>query len=157
MNGLDFLTNREIDNPAIYGILISKYRIAEKNNIKMNIDILANMSKLKEKSYVVSRMLGILLDNALEATKDCEEKIVNVQFIKEEESNKKMIIIENTYSNKDVDTEKIFEKNYTTKKAQGNSGLGLWKINDILRKDSSFDLYTSKDEEMFRQELEIYL
>ena len=27
-------------------------------------------------------MLGILLDNALEATSECKEKVINVQFLK---------------------------------------------------------------------------
>ena len=61
-----------------------------------------------------------------------------------------------TYENKDVDTCKIFEKNYTTKKDKGNTGLGLWKIHDILRKDNSLELFTTKDEIMFKQKLEIY-
>ena len=65
-----------------------------------------------------------------------------------------IIKIENTYGNKNVDTCKIFEKNYTTKK--GNTGLGLWKIQDILRKDNSLELFTSKDDKMFKQRLEIY-
>ena len=64
------------------------------------------------------------------------------------------IVVENTYINKNVDTNRIFEKNYSTKK--GNSGLGLWKIQDILSKDTTLDLFTSKDEEMFKQQLEIY-
>ena len=70
-------------------------------------------------------------------------------------SRKRCIIkIENTYENKEIDTDKIFEKNYSTKK--GNTGLGLWKIRDILKKDTSLDLFTSKDEEMFKQQIEIY-
>ena len=122
----------------------------------MNIDVLISCDKLKEKSYVISRMLGILLDNALEATNECEEKLINVQFIKEDKRNKNLIIIENTYKDKDIDTTKIFEKNYTTKKNKKNSGLGLWKVHDILKKDHSLDLFTTKDDNMFRQEIEIY-
>ena len=50
--------------------------------------------------------------------------------------------------------EEMYKKNYTTKK--GNTGLGLWKIHDILKKDTSLDLFTTKDEKMFKQKLEIY-
>lgn len=156
VNSLDFLNGKLNDNPAIYSILINKYKIAEENGIEMNIDVLANFNKLEEKSYEISRMLGILLDNALEATKECNEKIINVQFLKSnEDENKKIIIIENTYSEKDIDTTKIFDKNYSTKKSKGNSGLGLWKIKDIISKDSSFNLTTTKDDTMFKQKLEI--
>ena len=155
VNSLDFLNGKLNDNPAIYGILTNKYKIAEENGIEMNIEVLASLNKLEEKSYEVSRMLGILLDNAIEATKDCKEKIVNVQFLKENDSDKKIIVIENTYSEKDIDTTKIFNKNYSTKKSKGNSGLGLWKIKEIISKDPSFDLTTTKDDTMFKQKLEI--
>ena len=154
MNSMDLLNNKGIENPAIYGVLLNKYKRAEENNINMNIDIMVSLDKFKEKSYVLSRMIGILLDNAIEATSECEEKIVNVQFVKEEGKNRNLIIIENTYNNKNVDTNKIFEKNFTTK--EGNSGLGLWKIRDILSKDMDLDLYTTKDGVMFKQQLEIY-
>ena len=62
--------------------------------------------------------------------------------------------IENTYKNKDVNTEQIFEKGFSTK--QGNTGLGLWQIRQILKKNNNLNLYTSKDDEYFRQSLEIY-
>lgn len=151
---VDSINCKVTENPAICGVLLNKYRIAEENNIEMNIDLLASLKELNEKSYVVSRMLGILLDNAIEATKECEEKLINFEVIKDVKKDKVVIKIENTYENKDVDTCKIFEKNYTTKK--GNTGLGLWKIQDILRKDNSLELFTSKDDKLFKQKLEIY-
>lgn len=151
---IDSINCKVVENPAVCGVLLSKYRIAEENNIQMNIDLLASLKELNERSYVVSRMLGILLDNAIEATNECEEKIINFEIIKDIKRNKLVITVENTYKNKDVDTCKIFEKNYTTKK--GNTGLGLWKIQDILRKDNSLELFTTKDDIMFKQRLEIY-
>lgn len=154
VNVIDFLNNRVKENPAISSVLLNKFRVAEKNNIKMNIEILVDLSKFKKKSYMISRMLGILLDNALEASVEAEEKLINVQFIKDDIKNRILIKIENTYINKEVNIDKIFEKDYTTK--IGNSGLGLWKVRDILKQDAKLDLFTSKDEHMFRQQLEIY-
>lgn len=156
VNSLDRLNCKALDNPAIYGVLLNKYKIAKENNVQMNVDILVSLNKLSDKTYIVSRMLGILLDNAIEATNGCEEKIVNVQFIKEESRKREIIIIENTYIDNDIDTNRIFDKNYTTKKGKGNSGLGLWKIKNILSKDSSLELFTTKDGTMFKQQLEIY-
>lgn len=153
---VDFLNCQGLDNPAIYGVLLNKFQIAEENGIKMNIDIMISLKDLNEKAYVISRMLGILVDNALEATNECKDKIVNIQFLKDRKMNKIDIVIENTYANKDVDTCKIFEKNYTTKKDKGNTGLGLWKIQDILKKDSNLELFTTKDENMFKQRIEVY-
>ncbi|MBQ7410633.1 MAG: GHKL domain-containing protein [Clostridia bacterium] len=153
---VDFLNCQGLDNPAIYGVLLNKFQIAEENGIKMNIDIMVSLKDLNEKAYVISRMLGILVDNALEATNECADKIVNIQFLKDRKRDKIDIVVENTYANKDVDTCKIFEKNYTTKKDKGNTGLGLWKIQDILKKDNNLELFTTKDETMFKQRIEIY-
>ena len=154
---VDSINCQVIDNPAISGVLLSKYRLAEENKIQMNIEFMAGLKELEEKSYVVSRILGILLDNAVEATNECEEKIINFEVTKDIKVNKLVMKIENSYSNKEIDTSKIFEKNYTTKKDKGNSGLGRWKIHDILRKDTSLELFTTKDNEFFKQRLEIYL
>ena len=153
---IDILNNQGIENPAIYGVLVDKCKIAEEKNIEMNIEILVNLKCFNGKSYLISRMLGILLDNALEAASECDKNVVNIQFLREDKANRCVIVVENTYNNKDVDTTMIFEKNYTTKKEKGNSGLGLWKIQDILKKNKSFELFTTKDGEMFKQKLEIY-
>lgn len=155
INLIDVLNGQLSDNPAIYGVLINKLRIAEQRNVKMNIEVLVNMNEFNEKSYLISRMLGILIDNALEASADCnEQKIVNIRFCSVSDKKKNVITIENTYSNKNIDTTKIFEKNYTTK--TGNTGLGLWKIKNILEKNHNFELFTTKDDNLFKQELEIY-
>ena len=69
--------------------------------------------------------------------------------------NRQLIIIENTYEDKNVDTIKIFEKSYSTK--PHNTGLGLWEVNKILNKNSNLAIFTSKNDEYFSQQLEIYL
>lgn len=153
---VDSINSQVIDNPAICGVLLNKYRIAEDKKIQMNVELLSSFKELNERSYVVSRILGILLDNAIEATSDCEEKVINFEVKKDIKRNALIITIENTYTNKDIDTSRIFEKNYTTKKDKGNTGLGLWKIHDILSKDNSLELFTSKSEDLFKQRLEIY-
>ena len=58
------------------------------------------------------------------------------------------------YSNKDVDIEKIFEKGLTGKK--NHSGIGLWEVRKYVKKSKNLDLYTSKSDEYFKQELSIY-
>ena len=67
---------------------------------------------------------------------------------------RQLLIVENTYKEKDIDTEKIFEKGYSTK--EGNTGLGLWEVRQILLKNTNLNLFTSKDAKYFKQQLEIY-
>ena len=97
---------------------------------------------------------GILMDNAIEASNECKDKKIMVTFRKEEKQHRLVAIIENTYMDKDINTDKIFEKGFTTK--QGNTGLGLWEIRQILKRNNNLDLFTTKTPEYFSQKFEIY-
>lgn len=57
-----------------------------------------------------------LLDNAIEASSECEERIINLIFRNDERNHTQLIIVENTYADKTIDTEKIFEKVFLVKK-----------------------------------------
>ena len=155
-NNLYTLSPDVINHPAIYNILATKYYVADELNIQINLDIFLDLNEIEKhmKIYEFTRILGILLDNAIEASKECEDKIINVTFRKEENKHRIIVIIENTYPNKDVNTDEIFEKGYTSK--VGNSGLGLWKIRQILKKNNNLNLFTSKTPEYFKQQFEIY-
>ncbi|MBR6504724.1 MAG: GHKL domain-containing protein [Clostridia bacterium] len=153
-NNLSTLNPDTVNNPAIYSILASKYHKADSLGIKVNLEIFLDLNKLNIKIYEFTRILGILLDNAIEATADCTEKIINVIIRKDFNSHRQLLIIENTYNNKNIDTEKIFEKGYSTKET--NTGLGLWEVRQILYKNNNLNLFTSKNDKMFKQQLEIY-
>ncbi len=157
VNNLTTLNPETINNPAIYGILASKYLKADELGIQINLEVFLNLNKINMKIYEFSTILGILLDNAIEAASKCEEKIVKVEIRKDFNINRQLLIISNTYSNKDVDIEKIFEKGYTSKTEDKKShGLGLSEVRQILKKNKNLNLYTSKDDKFFNQQLEIY-
>ena len=106
----------------------------------------------------IARVLGILIDNAIEAAKDCSEKEIVITFRKDHKRNKQLFIIENTYSNKNVNIDEIFEKGKTSKKTEDskNHGLGLWEVRQLVKKNRNLDLYTTKSEKYFKQQFEIY-
>lgn len=157
VNNLTSLNPETINNPAIYGILASKYLKADELGIQINLEVFLNLNKLNMKIYEFTRILGILMDNAIEASSKCDEKIIRVEIRNDFKVNRQVLIIENTYSNKDVDTEKIFEKGYTSKTDTKNPhGLGLWEVRQILKKNNNLNLFTSKDNKFFKQQLEIY-
>lgn len=106
------------------------------------------------KIYEFARILGILLDNAIEASCECEEKTINITFRNDIKNNRQLITIENTYNNKDIDTEKIFEKGISQK--ENHTGLGLWEVRKILKKNNNVNLFTSKTDTFFSQQLELY-
>ena len=154
VNNLYVLSPDVINNPAIYSILASKYYLADSNGITISLDVFLDLNDLKMQIYEFTRILGILLDNAIEASSECNDKIINITIRNEENKHRQVLIISNTYPNKDVDTEKIYEKAYTTK--PNNTGLGLWEVRKILKKNNNLNLYTTKNNEFFTQQLEIY-
>lgn len=158
-NNLAVLNPELINNPAIYSLLADKYYKAEKASIKLNLEVMADLSNLNIKVYELSRILGVLLDNSLEAAAKCENKLVNVIFRNDKKHNKVLIIIQNTYINKDINIDRIFEKGYSSKKDDTSNqkhGLGLWEIKKYLEKNTNLDLYTTKNDEFFTQQFEIY-
>ena len=116
VNNLSLLNPKIINNPGIYNLIITKYNQAEKKNIKVNMTFLLDLNCLKMKIYEFTRILGILIDNAIDASSECDEKIINITFMNDNKKNRQLIIIENTYNNKDIDTEKIFGKGITRKR-----------------------------------------
>lgn len=154
VTNLSGLNPESINNPAIYSLLASKYYLATEKGIEFNLDIFMDLNSIDMKIYEFCRILGILLDNAIQATQECEEKHITVTIRKDNKCKRQLLIVENTYKEKDIDTEKIFEKGYSTK--EGNTGLGLWEVRQILLKNTNLNLFTSKDDKYFKQQLEIY-
>ena len=154
VNNLYILNPEVVNNDGIYNLLTKKYYEAESKDIKVNITFLLDLSTLKMKIYEFARILGILLDNAIEASSECEEKIINLTFRNDTKNSRQLIIVENTYNNPDIDTEKIFEKGVSEK--ENHTGLGLWEVRKLIKKNNNINLYTSKDNKFFTQQLEIY-
>ncbi len=157
-NNLTALSPEVINNPAIYNIMATKYHKADGIGVQINLGIFMDLNEIEKhmKIYEFTRILGILLDNAIEATAECEEKVINVTFRKEPNRNRLVMVIENTYKNKDINIDKIFEKDFSTKSKDTNSGLGLWEVRQILKKNNNLNLFTTKNDEFFSQQFEIY-
>lgn len=154
VNNLYILNPEVINNDGIYNLLTKKYNEADSKNIKVNISFLLDLDKLNMKIYEFARILGILLDNAIEASDECEEKVINLTFRNDLKNNRQLIIVENTYFDKNVDTEKIFEKGVSGK--ENHTGLGLWEVRKIVKKNKNANLFTSKSNKFFSQQLELY-
>lgn len=156
VNNMGILDPRIINNPAVYSIITTKYYLAQENNIIMNIEVMIDIKEIEVNSYELCRILSILLDNAIEAAKESKEKVINVRFLKDNRFKRKLIIIENSFVEENIDIDKIFEKGYTSKNNEKSEhGLGLWIVQEILRKSNNLNLFTSK-EELFCQQLEVY-
>lgn len=154
VNNLYILNPTSINNPGIYNLLTSKYHDATEKGIDVKIYFLLDLNDLHMKIYEFARILGILLDNAIEAAEQSKEKIINISFRKDDKNNRNIILIENSYKNKDVDIDTIFNKGFIEK--ENHSGIGLWEVRKIISKNNNVNLFTTKSDSLFKQQLEIY-
>ncbi len=149
----DLNINR-IANPAIENLILNKLMIAKEKGITLKIDCKTNLRNLSTSIYDVSKIIGILLDNAVEAAADTEDKIVEIKMFESKSTRKKIIRIENSYKGT-IDVDKIYMKNYTSKTYEkGSHGLGLWSVKKVVEANDKINLIT-KVNDKFCQQVEI--
>lgn len=151
-NNLNLLNPETINNPSIYSLLTNKYFLASEKGIKMTFNVFTDLSNINFNIYELTRILGILLDNAIEAAQTTEEKFIEIELKSTEK--KQLFIVTNSCTDDKISTTKIFEKGYSTK--EHNSGIGLWKVHKILSKNENVDLFTTVNNHKFTQQLEVF-
>lgn len=154
INNIALLNPTLINNPGIYNLLTVKYKMAKDENVDIQLEFFFDFNQLHMPIYDFSRILGIFLDNAIEAAMLSKEKIVKIIFRDSPNSKIQIIQLENSYANKNVNTRNIFEKGITEK--ENHLGMGLWEVNKILKRNNNINLLTEKNDTYFKQRLEIH-
>ena len=138
---------------GLKGLIYYKFSQLDKS---MNIDLLIK-KKVKEfddlNSKVnkdVIKIVGILLDNAIESARASNDKYISLEMKKED--NKILIIIENS-TDKKVDTSKIMGTGFSTKGK--NRGYGLSIVNDIIKNNDKIEFTMNSYGSMFETSLKI--
>lgn len=150
INTLSAITTEVFNEPAIYGVVGSKYFIATEKDIDFKIEITTDISKINFPMPKLSRILGILLDNAIEATSKFDNKYICLQMNYDNRKNADIIKVINTYdTNNKIDFEKIYSKGFSTKKVK--SGIGLWEVKKIIDKSKNAQIFPSIDKDKFIQ------
>ena len=143
-----------INSPPVYAVLANKYYTADSKGIKINLESFIDFNQLYMDIYEFTRILGILMDNAIEAAGECKNKLINITIRNDKRQNRQLFIIENTYKDKNLNIEKLSQKGFTSK--PNNTGLGLWEIEKILKKHKNIAKFTTKNNDFFIQQIEIY-
>lgn len=110
--------------PVLMGFLYSKFMEADKMGIEVRYSIKIRGRIYTIPEFVMVEVLGILLDNAIEAVEEMEHPVVYVNIEDEEK-----FVIEIGNPAEDISYKKMsqfFEKGYTNK--VGHPGLGLCKL-----------------------------
>lgn len=139
----------KINNSPIKGLMNFKVSKAISNKINLSIDISNKISDFFVKDIDMCKILGILLDNAMEASIESDEKILNIAILNEE--SKIYINISNSFNNV-PDIKKIFDKGYSTKGE--NRGLGLNTVEKLSKtKYPNMYINTKIEYDLFKVEL----
>ncbi|MCX7746368.1 MAG: GHKL domain-containing protein [Clostridia bacterium] len=144
----DHLLLSSIKDAGILGILTIKLQFAASKGIHMKIEIDHEVKAVGLKNTEFYEILGILLDNAIEAAYESEEKALKLAIRNENGNN--VFIIENSF--KEIpDMEKMFERDYSSKGI--NRGEGLFIVRKVLNRYKNAKLNTGVEKGMLKQEL----
>ena len=150
---LSLFNPETINNPPVFALFLGKLDYAKNMNVELNLTSFFDYSGINMNIYEFIKIFGILLDNAIEASSKSKEKVVDVHISIDFYNRKQNFVISNTYCNKDVDLDKIFEKDYSTKEQK--SGFGLWEAKQIANNTNNVSIKTSKTDTLFTQKLQI--
>ena len=136
--------------PSIKSILYSKLAASLNKGLSLNLELTEPLTDIFIDELTLSNILGIILDNAMEAAIVTSEKRISIAVICTEES--LLFSFTNSTLPIEVPVSKLYEKGYTTK--ENHDGLGLYtvkKISDSLDNVSYIAQYNG----LFHQILEI--
>lgn len=127
-NNLKIALLKNIKVLEVKGLLSSKLIRAQEMGIDIDIDIKNPIEKVHMDIIDLTRVLGILLDNAIEAGEKNHNPTMKVGFIREDKA--LTIIISNSCQDEIPPVYKMNKKGYSTKGE--NRGMGLSNLKDIL-------------------------
>jgi len=135
----------------IKSILIYKCSIAVQHEISTDVEVKEQIEHLGISTAVICQILGILLDNAIEATLEIEDKKLHIAVIKNPTS--QVFIIKNTWKKQNTPVNKLFELGFSTK-ATGR-GMGLYTARKYTEKMKGLYLETEATDDYFIQTLTV--
>lgn len=148
INGIENLKVREIK-----GLLTTKILQAQEKSIRISIEVPEPIEKIDMPIINLSRVIGILLDNAIEASeKITEEPLIRIAFIKNEDTSVTFIVMNKCEQNMHK-VHTLFQENFSTKGK--NRGLGLSTLKELTDSTTNVLLDTTIDNNYFIQKVEI--
>lgn len=145
------LNLREV--PILYGLLIGKVNYATNMGVRFEIAIVTKEEIVfpNEVLYDLAYIMGVWLDNAIEAAAASELRQVNL--LVRDDSDCYNIVVRNSFEG-EVDLKKIKRKNYSTQ--SNHMGIGLHQVEEKVQAQSKyFSSSTTINECSFIQHLQV--
>lgn len=142
---------------GVKGLLYHKLSKMEDNNIKYYLYVDQNLKDKDIENFDLktyrdlTKLLGVFLDNAIDAALKSEEKEIEVEL--KDKDDCRLLTISNTYD-KNTDINKVGKSGFTTKGV--GHGFGLSIVKDIAKTNSEIETFSSKESDKFIQTAMIY-
>jgi len=133
-------------------LIAVKLNYAQELNIEINLEIIEKIDRVEMDIIDLARVIGVLLDNAVEACQECREPSINLSMIKMNTGI--TIIVKNTYVKQELDYSKLGNMGVSSKGE--HRGTGLYNIKVIVNKYNNVIIDTEYKKDQFTQILEIY-
>ncbi|MHC5373981.1 sensor histidine kinase [Enterococcus sp. LJL120] len=118
---------KNIEIPGLKTLLFAKIMVANKSGVPLHLEIEKPLSDLPLDELALSRICGILLDNALEASVESSSPFVHLAFI---EDNLHILFIVRNAVKEEYAITNLNQESFSTKGK--NRGLGLSIVREIL-------------------------
>lgn len=151
--GEDIRRMTQISNikiPELKGLLLSKFSVMQKKGINCCPEVSPGFENPGIPAYDLCRMVGILMDNAMEAVEPLEEKKFDLLLAKSGECIS--IVVKNPVAFP-VPLKEIWQEGYSTKGA--GRGLGLASLKCIVKSYENVYVSTFLENGCFVQEIKI--
>lgn len=123
----------QLDSKVIGGFLYTKMRMAGLKKITLTPHIHAPLVTMKTEEHQLVEILGVLIDNAMEASFPGDEVFVTAKLTTEQNGLTEVSVMNPHPPLSSADFLRMFEKGYTTKnRDQGSRGYGLYNVQQIV-------------------------
>ncbi len=143
------LNNLKIN--SLKGLLTTKILQAQSHQVPFYIEVTEEITEIPADPIMLNRMVGIVLDNAIEAAREVENGEVRVAFIQLDGA---ILLVVTNIIDKDIDLKvhEIYREGFSTK--GDNRGLGLANLRQMINGLHHVYLNTKISPPYFIQELE---
>ncbi|SFL42641.1 two-component system, AgrA family, sensor histidine kinase AgrC [Lachnospiraceae bacterium KH1T2] len=132
-------------------IIYTKLLLAINQNIDITVDIPTEIVSVNMSPIDLARILGIYLDNAIEASLESDNPQLNFHLACID--NDIVLRISNTYIDRGLSIAQMQKRNVTTK-GKGH-GLGLYNVSEIFKKYNNVYHETLTEDNLFIQQVQI--
>ena len=136
---------------AIKGLVTTKILQAQEKNIPISIEVPELVEHIEMNTIDLSRIIGIITDNAIEASEALEDALIRIAFINTDSS--VMFIVMNKCKEDMPRIHELFQERFSTKGE--NRGLGLSTLKEITDSTENVLLDTTIENGYFIQKVEI--